>query len=157
MSDETRAEIEAYEPNQRLALLCIDDTDRKAEVSAAVQELGYRPHVGGAPAAVLERLRGTTYDVVVIDEGFAGATPLDHPVLRAVAWLPMSVRRYMFVALLAPDVKTMDDMTAVARSVNIVVNDHDVGHIKTILERAILANDQFYRVFRHVLQEAGKR
>jgi hypothetical protein len=150
-------EQEAYEVNQRLALVVIDDPDRKAEVSAAVQELGLRPHFGANPTDVLERLRKNAYEVVVVDEAFEGAGAPDGPVLHQLQWMPMQARRYMFVALLGPEVKTFDAMLAFATSVNLVVNYNDIAQIKPILERALADNDQFYRVLRQVLQEAGKR
>jgi ActR/RegA family two-component response regulator len=156
-AQETAAEQEAFEVNQRLALICVDDDDRKAEVSAAVQELGYRPHIGGSPPEVLERLRKNAYEIVVVDESYEGSSPHDHPVLNALQWMPMTTRRYMFVALLGGDVKTLDNMMAFAKSVNLVVHYNDVPQIKAALQRAVADNDQFYRVFRQVLQEAGKR
>jgi hypothetical protein len=149
--------LESYDPNQRLALLCVDDADRLAEVSAAVQELGCRPHMGGEPAEVLDRLRKHRYEIVVVDEVYRGSTPHDHPVLRALQWMPMTTRRDMLVVLLAADVVTFDGMTAFARSVNVVVDHHDVAHVKSILERAMAETEEFYRVFRQVLQAAGKR
>ncbi|MBI2217374.1 MAG: hypothetical protein HYU51_08760 [Candidatus Rokubacteria bacterium] len=151
------ADQEAYDINQRLALVCIDDADRKAEVSAAVQELGYRPQFGENPAHVLDRIRKNSYEVVVVDEAFQGSSPQDHPVLKHLQWMPMTLRRYVFVALLGPELKTYDNMTAFSRSVNLVVNYNDVAQIKPILQRGIADNDQFYRVLRQVLQEAGKR
>jgi hypothetical protein len=151
------ADQEAYDVNQRLALICIDDADRRAEVSAAVQELGYRPKFGEHATQILDRIRKNSYGLVVVDEAFQGATPQDHPVLRHLQWMPMTLRRYMFVALLGPGLKTYDNMTAFSRSVNVAVNYNDVAQIKAILQRGIAENDQFYRVLREVLQEVGKR
>jgi hypothetical protein len=71
--------------------------------------------------------------------------------------MSMTVRRYMFVALLGADVRTLDNATAFSRSVNAVVNVHDLVQLAPVLRRAIADNDAFYRVFRDVLQAAGKR
>lgn len=148
---------DTFEVNQRLALICIDDPDRQSQMSAALQELGYRPHVGQNAADVFERLRKNSYEVVAVDETYQGSGPHDHEVLKHLQWMPMSTRRYMFVALLGPELKTFDNMSAFTRSVNVIVNYADVAKVKPILERGISDNDQFYRVFRQVLQEAGKR
>jgi CheY-like chemotaxis protein len=147
---------EAYEVNQRLALLCVDDTDRKTEVSAVLQELDYRVHVPAEPADALERMRRHPYDIVMVDETFHGATPLDHPLLAAIQAMPMSQRRSMFVALIGGSFTTFDNTIAFARSVNVVVNTSDLEHLKAILERAVAENDEAYRVLRQVLQESGK-
>ena len=142
---------------QPLALVCVDDADRLAAVSGALDELGYRSHVGTSTRDVLDWIRRTSYDVIVLDEAWEGSTPLDHPLLRSIQGMPMATRRYVFVALLGPDLTTLDQITAFARSVNLVVSYDDVPTLTRILARAISDNEQFYRVFRQALQDAGKR
>lgn len=151
MADET------FDLNQKYALLAIDDEDRKGEVSAGLQELGYKVHLATSADDGRDRLRKTAYEIVVIDQGFQGGTLLDNPLLKLLQGMPMTTRRYMFVALLSPEVKTLDNMTAFAHSVNAVVSYNDIAQIKPILQRALVDNDQFFRVVRTVLQEAGKR
>ena len=93
----------------------------------------------------------------VLDEEFQGATPLDNPVLKAIAVMSITVRRYVLVALVGKDVKTFDNMTAFAKSVNVVVNVNDLPQLVGVLRRALADNNEFYRVYRQVLREAGKR
>ncbi|MBM3217382.1 MAG: hypothetical protein FJZ38_01645 [Candidatus Rokubacteria bacterium] len=139
------------------ALICVDDGDRRGAVRKALEELGYAPETASGAAEAADRLRKVAYQVVVVDEAYDGATALDHAVLKALNTMPMSIRRYMFVTLLAADVKTLDNATAFARSVNAVVNTSDVAQLATLLRRAVAENDAFYRVFREVLQASGKR
>jgi len=139
------------------ALICVDEGDRRGAVRAALEELGYAPETPPDAAQAIDRLRKVAYQAVIVDEAYNGGTALDNAVLKALNTMGMSVRRYMFVALLAPDVKTLDNATAFARSVNAVVNTNDVGQLVPLLRRAIADNDAFYRVFREVLQAAGKR
>lgn len=146
-----------YEVNQRLALMCVDDANRKTVAGAALQELGYRVHVPADVADGLDRLRRRPYDVVVVDEEFQGSASHDHPLLRAIQLSPMSQRRSTLVALLGRSFTTFDNMTAFAKSVNVVVDVRDIEHFKAIVERALADNDDFYRVFRQVIQDAGKR
>jgi predicted Zn-dependent protease len=47
-------------------------------------------------------------------------------------------------------------MAAFAQSVNFVVAERDLSKLKAIVNEAISENDQFYRVFREALHEAGK-
>jgi hypothetical protein len=114
-------------------------------------------HVAASTDEGHDRLRKTSYEAVVIDQAFQGGTLLDNPLLQQLQTMPATTRRYMFLALLAPDVKTLDNMTAFATSVNAVINYNDLAQAKAILERGIAENDQFFRVLRTVLQEAGKR
>ena len=154
MADEQAA---GFDASARPALVCVDAGDRRTAVTAALSELGYAAEVATASADAIDRMRKINYVVVVVDETYEGATPLDNPVLKALGAMSMPVRRYMFVALLGADVKTLDNATAFARSVNAVVSVNDLGQLTPILRRAIADNDAFYRVFREVLQAAGKR
>jgi DNA-binding NtrC family response regulator len=139
------------------ALLCVDDADRRGAVRAALEQLGYQPETPADAADAIDQLRKVPYQVVVVDEGYDGGTALDNAVLKALNSVAMSVRRYVFVALIAADVTSLDNAAAFARSVNAVVNPNDLGQLAALLRRAIADNDAFYRVFREVLQAAGKR
>ena len=148
---------EGFDINQRFALVAVDDETRKAAVTDALQGLGFRVHVAASTDEGHDRLRKTAYEVVAIDQAFQGGTALDHPLLQQLQMMSAATRRYMFLALLASDVKTLDNMGAFAASVNAVINYNDLAQAKAIFERGIAENDQFFRVFRTVLQEAGKR
>jgi hypothetical protein len=102
-------------------------------------------------------MRKRSYEVVVVDERFAGATPLDNLVLKGLGAMSMTVRRYMFVALVGANLPTLDNATAFARSVNAVFSHDDLAQLAPNLRRTIADNDAFYRVFREVLKAAGKR
>jgi CheY-like chemotaxis protein len=155
MTDGTTEEL--HDAIQRLALMCVDDPDRKSEVSAVLQELGYRVHIPSAVPEALERIRRNPYEIVVVDEEFQGATLHDHPLLRSIQWMSTPSRRSMFVALLSREMKTFDNMAAFVLSVNLVVNVSDVEQLRALLDRALAETDEFYRVYRQVLQTAGKR
>ena len=71
--------------------------------------------------------------------------------LGAIRTLPMSQRRWMFVALLGREFKTFDNVMAFARSVNVVVNLNDLPHLPAILKKGITDHVEFYRTFRQVL------
>ncbi len=154
---ERGAERETYEEGARLALVCVDAPDRQAPVKAALQELGYTVQAArGAPDAI-DRMRKNAYEVIVLDEEFEGSTEHDNTVLTALHAMPMSLRRYIFVALLGRRLATFDNTMAFARSVNLVIHVSDLSQLKPILGRGIAENDRFHRVFREVLREAGKR
>src|SRR5437870_5898197 len=71
--------------------------------------------------------------------------------------MPISVRRHVFVVLLGREFKTFDNMIAFARSVNVVVNLNDLPHLPAIVRKGLEDNNEFYRVFREMLTEVGKR
>ena len=141
----------------RPALVCVDDEARRTTVLSSLEQLGYQPQVGEDSETAIEMMRKTAYQVVVVDETYEGTTTGDNAVLRALNAMPMPTRRYIFVALIGEEVKTLDNATAFARSVNAVINVNDVGGLAPILRRAVAENDAFYRALREVLQAAGKR
>ena len=141
----------------RPALVCVDDASRQAAVTSALKELGYAPETPSSVDNALDRMRKTSYEVVVVDETFQGSTSLDNGVLKGLGAMSMTVRRYMFVALIGKSLPTLDNATAFARSVNAVFSYGDLDQLAPILQRAIADNDAFYSVFRDVLKAAGKR
>lgn len=142
---------------QRLALVCEDAPERQAVIRAALEQIGFTMYPAKDAAEAIERMRRDPFEIVIVDEQFRGATPLDNPVLTALRGMTMAVRRYIFVVLLGREYKTFDNMMAFARSVNIVVNLNDLPHLPAILVKGINDNNEFYKVFRMALAEVGKR
>jgi CheY-like chemotaxis protein len=155
MSD--TVETPEFMQQQRLALVCEDAPERQGVIKAALEQIGFTMHAVRNADEAIERMRRDSYELVIVDERFQGSTPLDNPVLAALHGMAMSTRRYMFVALVGREYKTFDNMMAFARSVNVVVNPNDLPHLPALLVKAMNDNNQFYRVFREVLAEAGKR
>ena len=143
--------------NLRLVLVCVDAAERQAVIQAALDQLGFTMYAARTVEDAIERLRRDTFEVAIVDEQFQGGSALDNDVLRALEIMPMSARRYMFVALLGRAYKTFDNMMAFARSVNVVVNLNDLPHLPAILRKGITENAEFYRVYREMLAEIGKR
>jgi CheY-like chemotaxis protein len=141
----------------RLVLVCVDDVSRQSVIKAALEQLGFTMYAAKSVEEATERLRRDTFEVAIVDEQFQGGSALDSDVLHALQAMPMSIRRYMFVALLGRTYKTFDNMLAFSRSVNVVVNLNDLPHLPAILRKGITENNEFYRVFREMLAEVGKR
>ena len=141
----------------RVALVCEDAPERQAVIRAALEQIGFAMLAPKGAEDAIERVRRDTYEIVIVDEGYQGASPLDNPVLSAIRAMPMSQRRWMFVTLLGREYKTFDNAMAFARSVNVVVNLNDLPHLPAILKKGITDHVEFYRTFRQVLAEVGKR
>lgn len=146
---------DAYD--SRLALVCEDAPERQAIIRAALEQIGFAMLAVKNADEAVERMRRDVYELVILDEQYQGATPLDNPVLAAVRGMAMTQRRWMFVALVGREFKTFDNAMAFARSVNVVVNVNDLPHFPAILKKGITEHVEFYRTFRQVLTDAGKR
>jgi hypothetical protein len=68
----------------------------------------------------------------------------------------MNTRRRFFVALVSDRYRTMDNMAAFNRSVNIVINRKSIDSVGEIIKQGVADNKAFYHVFRETLQKMGK-
>jgi CheY-like chemotaxis protein len=155
VSPEATVGPESFEA--RLALVCEDAPERRAVIKAALEQIGFTMLAVKNADDAIERMRRDVYELVILDEQYQGSTALDNPVLAAVRAMAMTQRRWTFVALVGREFKTFDNAMAFARSVNVVVNVNDLPHFPAILKKGITEHVEFYRTFRQVLTDAGKR
>jgi|SRR5689334_1874920 len=141
----------------RLVLVCENAPERQAIVRAALEQLGYTPLPATTAEEAGERLRRHAFEIVVVDERFESGGVLDNPVLKMLNTMPIGQRRQIFVVLLGREFKTFDNMMAFTRSVNVVVNLNDLPHLPAIIHKGLNDNNEFYRVFREMLLEVGRR
>jgi hypothetical protein len=142
---------------QRLVMVCEDAPERQAVIKAALEQLGLTMFPAKTAEEAIGRLRRDPFEAVILDEQFQGSSPLDNAVLKDIQGMQMAVRRYIFVILLGREYKTFDNMMAFTRSVNVVVNLNDLPHLPAILRKGLQDNHDFYRVFRDMQAEIGKR
>jgi len=142
---------------QKLVLVCENAPERQGVIKAALEQLGYTMLTATTAEEAIERIRRQTFEVMIVDEQFESSGVLDNAVLKMLNTLPIGIRRHIFLVLLGREVKTFDNMMAFTRSANVVVNLNDLPHLPAILRKGIEDNNDFYRVFRDMLAEVGKR
>ena len=142
--------------DQKLAVICFDQPQRQEGVKAALEALGYTVHVPTTPTDAIQRIRQNRYEVVLLHEEYGGSAA-SNLVLQTLQPMAMPLRRHMCVGLVGKAFRTFDHMMAFAKSVNFVVAERELGKIKAITRQAVSGNDQFYRVFREALRDAGKQ
>jgi CheY-like chemotaxis protein len=142
---------------QKLVLVCETAPERLAVVKAALEQIGYTMLPATTAEEATERIRRQTFEIMIVDEQFESSGVLDNAVLKLINTLPIGIRRHMFVVLLGREFKTFDNMMAFTRSANVVVNLNDLPHLPAILKKGLEDNNDFYRVFRDMLAEVGKR
>jgi hypothetical protein len=104
----------------------------------------------------LKKMRFHSFDLIVVNELFDTESVDDHPILTFLNELVMSVRRNIFVALITNRFRTMDNMAAFNKSVNVVVHTKNLDEIGKILRRAIDENQAFYTVFQESVIATGR-
>ena len=101
-------------------------------------------------------MRFHVFDMVVLNERFGTQNPDMNSVLKYLDRLNMSTRRNIFVTLITDRYRTMDNMSAFNKSVNLIVNLKNIDEIEKILRRGIADHEAFYRVYKRALIKTGR-
>ncbi len=144
------------EEEGKTALVCEQHPLLKKPIIESLELMEYQITVAENARDALKRMRYHVYDIVVVDEDFDTDTPEANGVLIYLERLGMSVRRNIFVALVSSRHRTMDNMTAFLKSVNLIVNSKNIEDFPKILSRGLTDHLTFYRVFREKLKETGR-
>ena len=147
-------EIEIYDEHDQIAIIL----DKKNDDiwATTLTELDYKIQRAKSPEHGVHKLRFNQYHVVVLHEKFGGTTLKNSPLYEFIRDMPMDTRRKTFVALVGANFKTLDNMEALAYSVNLVINEKDFDQLETILKKSIGDNETFYKVYRETMTALGK-
>ena len=138
------------------ALVCEANPLVRKTITNALDVLDYQITEAESTRDALKRMRYHNYDLFVINENFDTDNPEANGILLYLERLSMLVRRNMFIALISDRFRTMDNMMALNKSVNLIINSKNIDDIGKILSRGITDNEYFYRVFKGTLKEVGK-
>ena len=144
------------EEEGKTALVCEQHPLLKKPIIESLELMEYQITVAENARDALKRMRYHVYDIVVVNEDFDTDNPEANGVLIYLERLGMSVRRNIFVALVSSRHRTMDNMTAFLKSVNLIVNSKNIDDFPKILSRGLTDHLTFYRVFREKLKETGR-
>jgi predicted Zn finger-like uncharacterized protein len=137
------------------ALVCEQNPLVRKTITDALQLLEYQITVAESARDALKRMRYHVYDLIVVNENFDTKNPQANGVVIYLERLTMATRRNMFIALVSDRFRTMDNMMALNKSVNLIINVKNIEDIGKILSRGITDNEYFYRVFKETLKELG--
>jgi predicted Zn finger-like uncharacterized protein len=138
------------------ALVCESNPLVRKTIINALDVLDYQITEAESTRDALKRMRYHNYDLFVVNENFDTDNPESNGILLYLERLSMLVRRNMFVALISDRFRTMDNMMALNKSANLVINSKNIDDIGKILSRGITDNEYFYRIFKGTLKEVGK-
>jgi CheY-like chemotaxis protein len=138
------------------ALVCEPDPALREQINNGLKEMGYQITMPATAMDALKAMRFHIFDVVVLNELFDSADPQTNSVLRYLENMVMTTRRRFFVALVSDRYRTMDNMAAFNRSVNIIINRNNVDNAGEIIQQGVADNRAFYHVFQETLRKMGK-
>jgi predicted Zn finger-like uncharacterized protein len=138
------------------ALVCESNPLVQTTITEALELMEYQITKAESARDALKRMRYHNYDLFVVNENFDTDNPESNGILLYLERLNMLVRRNMFIALVSDRFRTMDNMMALNKSVNLIINIKNIEDIGKILSRGITDNEFFYRVFKGTLKEVGR-
>lgn len=138
------------------SLVCEPNPKVRRTITNALEVMDYQITEAENARDALKRMRYHNYDLFVINENFDSDNPESNSILLFIERLSMSVRREMYVALVSNRFRTMDNMMALNKSVNLIINIKNVDDIGKILSRGITDNEYFYRIYKQTLKEVGR-
>jgi len=142
--------MDFFEVGDKTSLICTD-----LEVGEVVQntlrDLGFKFHSADESELAIERMRYTPYDIIVVQEDFAGSTLRSNPVLNYLNPLPMALRRNSMIVVVGSSFKTLDAMQAFKYSVHLVVNTFDLPNLTAIMKKGWAEFELGYRVYKSSL------
>jgi hypothetical protein len=104
----------------------------------------------------LKYLSFHTFNVIVVNENFDTGTDGVNRLLNHLEYLPMSIRRQVFVVLISSTFATMDYMHSLNKSVNLIINKDEISEMGLILKKEMEENEYFYHVFKEFNRKYGK-
>jgi predicted Zn finger-like uncharacterized protein len=138
------------------AMICEPDELIKSRIKAVLIQMGYQVAEAMDPRMALKNMRYHGYDLIVVNEVFGANDPDSNGILIYIARMAMAVRRNIFVALLSSRFRTMDQMTAFNKSVDLIINLENLSELEKILTRGIKQKEAFYRIFKETMKKAGR-
>jgi DNA-binding NtrC family response regulator len=138
------------------ALICEPDPALREKINNGLKEMGYQITMPATARDALKAMRFHIFDIVVLNELFNTADSQASGVLQYLENMAMTTRRRFFVALVSDIYRTMDNMAAFNRSVNIVINRKSIDDVGKIIKQGVADNKAFYHVFQETLQKMGK-
>ncbi|MDM8516118.1 hypothetical protein QUF76_07960 [Desulfobacterales bacterium HSG16] len=136
------------------ALVCEPDDSIRFKLKSILDGLQYFVVVPQAPREALKMIRGHQFDLIVINELFGTHDPDMNHMLKYIEQLMMDLRREIFVTLLSKRFRSLDNMMAFNKSVNLIINLEDLDQLERLIKRGIADNDMFYNVYKDVLKRA---
>ena len=120
------------------------------EIKQALQDLGYKVHTAATHSDFLVRFSQVQYQVVILEERFAGNNLQENLTLQALQNMPMNQRRHATVLLVGESFQTFTPLQSVQQSVHAVINSSELFLVKQLIEKSVADNKMFLHSFQDV-------
>lgn len=150
-------EFDFISPTDRPALLAISTGEWLDQTKTALLDLGYKVHAVETHAQFHTRYNQINYQVIVIEEMFAGSAPSENASLQTIQQMPMGQRRHAVFLLIGDSFETLNNLQAFANSVHCVVNYSEMPLIGQLIQKAVADNQLFLGTYRDTMQRLAQK
>lgn len=147
--------VDTIEPGDKSALICIDVASVQRQIVDALVALGYKVHTALFQEDGELKIHTNVYDMVVVSENYNSTTPETNTFLKFASVTPPAQRRRQMYVLIGSTLHTDSEMEAWTFNVDLVVNANDAPHFQTIMRRAAIRYQNFYKPYIDALTETG--
>ncbi|KAF0155535.1 MAG: response regulator receiver [Syntrophaceae bacterium] len=140
-------------PKGETAMVCEQDAAARDKIVSALKSMGYAVVEATSCGEAVKFMRFQIFSVIVVHENFDTVTGGINSVLLNLEGLSMSIRRQTFVVLLSATLPTMDNLEAYHKSVNLIINNREIGELEKLLRQAMAEHEDFYRVFKEKIRK----
>ena len=147
-------ELVIYDEGDQLALV-LDDKNQPAWTEA-LENRDYKIQYAKSPEHAVHKMKFTHFHFIALHENYGNKELENNSVYKTLIEMPMVTRRNIFLALLGTNFKTLNNMQAFQKSVNVVINEKDIDKLEDVLKKSISENEIFYKVFKETLHSLGK-
>ena len=155
--DPSAKPFDFLDENAQTAIICEPDPKIRSVLRTTLKEMDYHTTMAEDGRDGLRKMRYHNFSLVILNEMFDTEDADTNGVLAFLQHLPMSQRRDLFIVLLSSRFRTMDNMMAFNKSVNLIVNVKNIDMLKKILRKELMAYHQFYRQFRNCAETVTLR
>ena len=145
--------FEFLEEGAKTAILCESDSERNAKIKEIIEKMDYHILESSSPRDTLKQMRFRDFNLVILNELFGTRDPDMNHVQKYLSQLNMINRRNMFVLLISERLRTGDNMMALNKSVNMIINVKDMNRFEKLLGLALTENEKFYRTFKEAFRQ----
>jgi len=124
-------------------------------MQAALAQLGYKVHMAQNHGEFLHRYTQVPYQMVVVEETFAGSTLESNESLQNIQPMLMVHRRHSVFVLVGASFATFNPLQAFQYGVHAVLNPSELFLAQQLLEKAAADNDLFLHTYRDNLRRLG--
>ncbi len=145
--------FEFISSSDKPALLAVSNPEWVAVLQHALTEAGYKTQKISTHLEFAGRFTQVAYQLVIVEDTFAGTALAENLTLQALQNMPMSQRRHATVILLGETHETLNALQAFQLSVHAVINYSEMSLISQLVQKVVSENN----LFLNNLRECQKR